>query len=155
MSAANFHTMAKFPLFVILNESFEYGLAEENGNETDETFFDNDECQDWCEEVEGRLSKLNTTLLFHKVELKSGYYDGVQFYVNERYNDIRVWSKVDYRNEFDMNRSTTLRKYDAEIKRITKALRQIADGHGMMELNCVGVFSSGEAVYERAKGGKK
>lgn len=155
MSTANFHTQKKFPLFVISDELFEYSIEDDDENETGDVVYDEGFRADWCNYMKTRLAKLNQELTFHEVILKSGYYSGIQLYVNESYETPYNMTNDECRYTWDMNRSTTIRKYDIEVRKVTKALRKLAQANSMQELNCVGIFSNGEAVYEFVKEDKK
>ena len=65
----------------------------------------------------GVMEKLNNDLTFHSMEFKSGYYEGVQLYVNTTENPHEL-DNEDCRYYFDMCRSQAIRKYDAEIRKI-------------------------------------
>ena len=95
------------------------------------------------------MEKLNDSLVFHSMEFKSGYYAGVQLYVEEKDNphDLDNESCKYY---YDMYKSQAIRKYEAEIRKINKWMEKIAVQYGWKKLNCLGVFSNGEAVYEYA-----
>ena len=96
------------------------------------------------------MEKLNDDLIFHELELKSGYYEGIQIFVGELENPHEL-DNEDCRYYYDMCRSQAIRKYDAEIRRINKWLEKVAVEHGWRKLHCLGVFSNGEAVYQYAE----
>ena len=51
-----------------------------------------------------------------------------------------------------MCRSIAIRKYKAEINRINKKLLPLFEKElGFDHIRCIGVFSNGEAIYERVK----
>lgn len=131
MSTPNFRTMENFPLFTI-----------EPADELD--------AYDLESELSEALEEINDELTFHKVELQSGYYYGLQFYVDELH-DPNEYDNDDCRYEFDLCRSVAIRRYESEINKITRRLRRLASGYGFEELCCVGVFSNGEAVYSRVQ----
>ena len=95
------------------------------------------------------MEELNNDLVFHSMEFKSGYYDGVQLYINTAENPHEL-DNEDCRYYFDMCRSQAIRKYEAEIRKINKWMEKIAVEYGWRKLNCIGVFSSGEAIYQYA-----
>lgn len=93
MGAANFQTMRDFSLYA-------------------RDFSDEIEYYDICDIVQSDLDDVNRDLLFHKITMQSGYYTGVQFYV-EAEHDL---GEYDYDNEechyyFDCCRSVAYRKY--------------------------------------------
>ncbi len=96
-------------------------------------------------------------LKYHEVTVKGGYYCGFQFVVNETCNggDLDKDSPYCIDNEdahyyYDMCRSKVLRAADAEKRKIRKWLNEVGDMPLFEKLCCVGVFSNGEAVYQRA-----
>lgn len=96
------------------------------------------------------MENFNNDLIFHKVELKGGYYTGVQLYVEEKENPYEL-DNEDCKYYYDMYRSQAIRKYDAEIHKINKWMEKVATKYGWRKLNCLGIFSNGEAIYEYAK----
>lgn len=103
------------------------------------------------------LKDINSSLLFFDVSVKSGYYAGMQLDVNWKKigwmgvaGDPEELDNDDAHFYFDCCRSEMLRKYEREQRKLGKALKELADSYGFEEIVCVGVFSNGEAVYERA-----
>lgn len=141
MSTPNFWTQADFPLF-----AHDLTTKDEAGNDCNMDWL---ETEDFCECIHADLDEINDNLLFHKIILKSGYYVGVQFYV-EINHDPSGYDNDDCQYEFGWCRSVTLRRYAGEQTKINRALKKLARGYGFMELVCIGVFSNGEAIYERA-----
>lgn len=95
------------------------------------------------------MEKLNDDLIFHSLEFKSGYYDGVQLYVKEKENPHYL-DNEDCKYYYDMYRSQAIRKYEAEIRKINKWMEKVAVEYGWRKLHCLGVFSNGEAIYQYA-----
>lgn len=96
-------------------------------------------------------------LRFHQVSVKSGYYAGFQFVVDE-VCDCGCFDKdspysidnEDAHYYYGECRSKVLRKADAEKKKIRKWLEHLPEVFGPLEiLECIGVFSNGEVVYRR------
>ena len=131
MSAANFRTMDNFPLYAMDLED-EYDLQE--------TFLS----------VSDAVETVNDELHFHKISVISGYYSGIQLYVEEQH-DPNDYDNSDCRYFFDMYRSQAIRRYKSEINKINRKLRRIADRYGFERLACTAVFSNGEAFYERVE----
>lgn len=96
------------------------------------------------------MEDFNNELTFHELTFRSGYYDGVQLYVEEKENPNEL-DNDDCRYYYDMCRSQSIRKYEAEIRKINKWMDKVATKYGWKELYCIGVFSNGEAIYEYAK----
>ena len=141
MSAPNFKTMENFPLFVLdMDRTDEYG----------DPVMDWWEVEDLCKSIREELSDLNDDYMFHKITLESGYYSGVQFYVDEL-NYMDELTNEDCRYEFDLYRSQALRRYQSEINKINRALRKLAAGFGFEEYYCAGVFSNGAALYYKVQ----
>lgn len=163
MATANFKTMDNFPLIVAENSYVKVcpdcGITNAD---------DADACEDCgcnladvspvydefgmdylCSEMKKVAEAINKETRFHNVTLMSGYYSGVQFYVDEEYYNIEDMSNDDAQAEFGMCRSVMLRKYKSEKNLITHALRKARADLGLMELVCTGRFGNGEAVYTR------
>ncbi len=132
MATANYRTMRNFDLFVFCPDEY------------DEFIYD-----DFQMDIEPDIEQLNEGLLFHKVSLKSGYYDGVQLYIDcehelDLYNDYDDDECFYY---FDMNKEDSYEAFFREIEYLKKELLKIAKNHGMNHLRCAGIFSNGEAIY--------
>lgn len=95
------------------------------------------------------MEDFTETLCFHKLDFKSGYYTGIQIYVEEVENPHEL-DNEDCHYYFDMCRSKSIRKYDAEIRKINRWLDKVAVEYGWRQLLCLGIFSNGEAVYRYA-----
>lgn len=142
MSTPNFYTMENFNLYIKAYE------PEEDYDENEAYFF----YEDIFEGVDGfkaEMEDFNNTLTFHELQFKSGYYDGVQLYVEEKENPHEL-DNEDCNYYYDMCRSKAIRKYDAEIRKINRWMDKVATEYGWKELHCVGIFSNGEAIYEYA-----
>ena len=96
------------------------------------------------------MEEFNNELTFHELTFKSGYYDGVQLFVEEKDNPHEL-DNEDCNYYYDMCRSKAIRKYDAEIRKINKWMDKVAVQYGWRELHCLGIFSNGEAIYQYAK----
>lgn len=143
MSTPNFHTMENFDLFVKVYE------PEEDYDEFEAQFFYED-IYEGFDGFKDLMENLNDSLFFHKITFESGYYDGVQLYVEELENPHEL-DNEDCRYYYDMCRSQAIRKYDAEIRKINKWMDKVATEYGWRKLHCLGIFSNGEAIYEYAK----
>lgn len=102
-------------------------------------------------ETSKRLAKeLSEKLIFHDIEIETGYYSGIQTFVEEYYEDIDLLNNEDCHYYFDMCRSKTLRKYKAEVNKINKKLLPLFKKElGFDHIRCIGVFSNGEAIYQK------
>ena len=144
MSTCNYTTQSDFDLY-IYDEDLDDTLDE------DTAINDYDFSMACVYEESKRLAKeLSKELMFHDIEIKSGYYTGIQTYVKKYYEDIEQLDNDDCHYYFDMCRSKAIRKYKAEVKRINKKLLpKFKTELGFDHIKCVGVFSNGEAVYQR------
>ena len=98
-----------------------------------------------------KMEEFNDTLTFHEITFKSGYYDGVQLYVEEKEENPHELDNEDCKYYYDMCRSVAIRKYDAEIRKINKWMEKVAAAeYGWRKLYCLGIFSNGEAIYSYA-----
>lgn len=160
MSTPNFYNQQNFKLYIKsfeamseeeyeeYAEDFEHYNGYEEAMEVERELFYEDifEGYDGFNEL---MEKFNDNLIFHKLELRSGYYDGVQLYVEEK-DDPNELDNDDCRYYYDMCRSVAIRKYEAEIHKINKWMDKVATQYGWRELHCLGIFSNGEAIYQYA-----
>ena len=144
MSTCNYTTQSDFDLY-IYDEDLDDTLDE------DTAINDYDFSMACVYEESKRLAKeLSKELMFHDIEIKSGYYTGIQTYVKKYYEDFEQLDNDDCHYYFDMCKSKAIRKYKAEVKRINKKLLpKFKTELGFDHIKCVGVFSNGEAIYER------
>ncbi len=163
MATANFRNMANFPLIVASDTYIKvcpecYCSNEEDAEKcsecgcdiTDtERHFDDIAAQEIVKEMEKVADSLNSEQSFFSVSVESGYYSGVQFYVDEEYYNLEDFTNEDARNEFDMCRSAMLRKYATAANKISKGLYKAKDELDMEELVCTARFSNGEAWYHK------
>ena len=107
--------------------------------------------EEWlCDDVKSCMDEINKELAFFEVSLQSGHYVGVQFDVDWKAGDPEELDNEDAHYYFDCCRSVMLRKYERERRKLGKKLAQLAEDFGFEEIVCIGHFSNGEAVYERA-----
>lgn len=162
MATANFKTMADFPLIVkgeeyikvcpecYLSNSSDAEKCECGCDLSDvEAIVDECECNYIIKEMEKVAAALNDAQPFYTVSVESGYYSGVQFYVDEKYCGLKDMDNDECRDEFDMCRSEMLRKFKVAGNTIRKGLEKAKEELGLDELICVARFSNGEAWYER------
>lgn len=141
MATTNFKTQKYFDLWVI-------------GDEIADDFF-------FIHDIDCALDKLNSGLKYYRVELRSGYYTGAQLYVERKSDDIELptdytaeeWREArrgylgEYYHEYKY--SEAKRRELAERRKINRWMSTTGAALGFEQLFCVGVFSSGEAVYSR------
>ena len=167
MSTPNFKTQRDFDLYVTdnfvvypyeLDENDDYVL-DENGdyviNYDVEPYFDNsyfDECKNYTD-------KLNARLDFFNIDFKDGHYTGVQTFINPQTSEFDALDFLDNPQyydtkelfaEFGVNSYILKRKILAEIKHINNdLLPELAKMYCFDKIKCVGIFSNGEAIYEK------
>ena len=159
MSTCNFKDMADFYL-ICGGEPNEYRELLEKDYDADEITDDwiYDEIRVDAEIFADKAEKFSNTLNYYNVTVSDGYYVGWQFLVEPK----EVWENAfnkdsiycidneDAQYYFGKCRSRVLREAEAECRKINKWLDKQARKPLMHKLNCVGVFSNGEAVYEDA-----
>lgn len=161
MATSNFKSMRDFPL--IVTEDLQMKVCPEcgcgQGGTTDkceccgadltevEEVYDELGMQDRIREMEEKAEELNEYLTFFTVSVVSGYYSGVQFYVDEKYCDVEEMDNDESNYEFGMCRSKMLRKYKSEGNWLRRALQKAKKEIGLMELGVVARFSNGETMY--------
>ena len=180
MSTPNFHSMENFNLFVKVFEPMTLEDYKENEFHYDDYLYPEYQAavsDEWKEEILEKsynhamelwgedfysdifngwdgfkkvMEEFNDSLLFHEISFESGYYDGVQLYVEEKENPHEL-DNEDCRYYYDMCRSQAIRKYDAEIRKINRWMEKVATEYGWRKLHCLGVFSNGEAIYQYAE----
>lgn len=139
MATANFWTMQNFDLYAV-DDDF-------SDDETDPQII-NDMCAGFYHYVEDALNldDVNDGLTFHEISLKSGYYCGIQIYVNEKDNPHNL-DNYETNYYFAMCRSIAIRRYDAEIRKIRRWMEKTLPPLGFMKLHVVARFSNGETFY--------
>lgn len=147
MSTGNFVTMKDFPLYAKDDE--EFIIRDKKGNYLG---LDNWEIEDFICYLSEELDNINSDLMFYEISLKHGYYSGIQFYVNEKYEyeDIKKWwDNSDCKSEFDLCKSNTLRKYDREFNKVNKILKRLAKKYRFENYYVSARFSNGETWYSK------
>ena len=164
MSTANYRTMDNFSLFVREDQDEakrcpECGAIMDAdatacdlcGCEELEDYYFSDEVAWECDrrEIERELDDLNYDLMFHKISLRSGYYSGVQFYVETEHDlDEYDYDNDEFHYYFDCCRSVAYRKYEAEKRKINRKLTELGKRWGFQEVVCIARFSNGEAIFQ-------
>ena len=175
MSTPNFETQKDFNLYCY----DEWDISDEEvkdlreANDYDSSISD-DTLRGWiaeynCEDVTENFSyalkecaeELNRKLDFYEIELRGGYYGGIQFYVkladkgfspySNTLSEIFEWvDNEDTRYYYDMCLSEFKRKIKSEVNFINKKLLPLlARKTGFEQYSCIGIFSNGEAIYEK------
>lgn len=100
-------------------------------------------------EMKKVAARLNEEQLFFKVTVESGYYCGVQFFVENKNDPVEDMGNVDTNYYYGMCRSRAMRKEKVAGNLIRRELRKAKEELGLIELTCSGIFSNGEAIYEK------
>ena len=174
MSTSNFWTMQNFDLWAVSDAHFSFRFCPDCGfsAEDDETecsecradlsdvdpIFDEWTAQDFYDELGRVLDAENVNLLFHKITIRSGYYDGLQLYV-ELSSDADQAGFTDdgpeyvdnesARYYFDMYRSQAVRRFESEQRKVNRILARIGRAYGMDKLGVYARFSNGETWYTK------
>ena len=162
MSTPNFKTMKDFPLIIARDRYAKQcrdcgaycDTDEEVCPSCGEPLYDCEIVPDYeadeivAQEMIEIADRINDGLIFHEVKMESGHYSGAQFLVEELYDDISEMTNEYTHYHFDMNKSKAVRRYEAEKRKIVRELRKLTKC-GFEELECVAIFSNGEAVYEK------
>ena len=163
MSAPNFKTMKDFPLMVIATPyckvcpecgctcGTEEDVCSECGADISavEAVYDEWTDGDNARNMEAAAEKVNEGLDFLKVTVESGYYSGMQFFVDTIKDSPEDLDNEDCQNQYGRCRSKAIRDYNAEVRKVNKWLSKQKEELGLTELICVGMFSNGEAVYSK------
>ena len=129
MATSNFRTMDNFPLIV---------AAE--GMDGD--------CGIVCD-METVAEELNAEQPFFKVSVKGGYYEGCQFFVEEKYEGLCRWGEEDAQDEFGKPLDEVLREYEEAFRSVKAGLESAKKGLGLVELAVSARFSNGETWYRK------
>lgn len=142
MSTPNFKTQDNFPLYVYDDGEMEWW-----------------EAQDYFGAVKSAMDEQNSGLAFFRITLKSGYYCGVQFYVEmtdaadmagftpdgDLYAD-----NESCRYYLDMCYSQARRKFGSEARKVQRLMQKLAEEWFFEKYYCTAIFSNGEAIYAPA-----
>lgn len=160
MGTCNYKTQDKFDLYVTtyeVDEEYIKQCEKENGHEFDGELDRQIFYEDIYMEAERLADKLNKELMFYQIEIRDGYYDGLQTIIQgtdwcDGFYNIEDMSNYDCHYYFDMCRSKAIRKHNTEVNKINKKLLPLFKKElGFEHIKCIGVFSNGEAIYERVK----
>ena len=171
MGTCNFHSMKNFDLWAV--DDFYFKVCPEcsfGGQDGDECEYCGADLSDvdpefddvaemvFYEDILRDLEEINAGLLFHEITLKSGYYAGLQLFVELNNAADHAGFTEDgpeyvdnesARYYFDLCRSHAIRKYEAEQRKINKILAKIGGAYGMDKLAIYARFSNGETWYTK------
>lgn len=160
MGTCNYITQSDFDLYTIEYKSPTQEEIEDFMIETGEIFDEDFDSEmfyyDTYKNAEWLAERINKELTFYKIRIACGYYDGIQTIVEQTdwnyYNNVEDMDNDACKYYFGMCRSIAIRKYKAEINKINKKLLPLFEKElGFNRIRCIGVFSNGEAIYERVK----
>lgn len=160
MGTRNYISQDNFDLYITeyeVDEEYIKEYEEINECEFDEEWDSQMFYEDIYMQAERLANKLNEELMFYQIEIRSGHYDGLQTIIqgtdwHDSYYNIEDVSNDDCHYYFDMCRSKAIRKHNAEVNKINKKLLPLFEKElGFDHIRCIGVFSNGEAIYERVK----
>ena len=158
MGTCNYISQTDFDLYTIeynVDEEYIKEYEEINECEFDEEWDSQIFYEDIYREAKRLANKLNEELIFYEIDIKDGYYCGLQTIIkgtdwNDYYFEVEDMDNDDCYYYFDMCRSKAIRKHQAEINKINRKLLPLFEKElGFGHIRCVGVFSNGEAIYER------
>lgn len=161
MGTANFRTMNYgMPLIVggILDFDEQKEIYEAEFDEEYTVDIHEQSLADWYEDAKFSAEEFGETLKYHRVGIRSGYYDGFQFTVEEitkkhfelDEDSIYCPDEEETQYYYDTDLKTALREAAEEKERIRKWLESLTE-QGYMCLVCIGRFSNGEAIYKERK----
>lgn len=167
MSTPNFKTQQYFNLYVTdnflqypyeLDENDDFVLDDKGNPIIDydvDPFFD----YSYFEECKKYTDKLNARLDFFNIDFEDGRYRGVQTYINPQTSDFdaldflenpQYYDTKELFSEFGVNSYILKRQILGEIKHINNdLLPELARIYNFDKIVCVGIFSNGEAIYEK------
>lgn len=105
---------------------------------------------------EEELNDFNTGLKHFELKLESGYYQGVQYDIEETdsYNDyesIQDITDEDANYYYGLSAKEVKAEFENDLAKIREFLQKQVNSPYVIELNCMGIFSNGEAIYKEAK----
>lgn len=160
MGTCNYITQSDFDLYTIEHSKPTQEEIENFMIETGEMFDEDFDCEMFYrytyEDAELLAERINKELTFYKIKIGCGYYDGIQTFVDhshwDYYNNVEDMDNDACKYYFGMCRSKAIRKHKAEVNKINKKLLPLFEKElGFDHIRCIGVFSNGEAIYERVK----
>ena len=165
MSTSNFYSQKDFPLIAAIYEKPDdiEAYEKETGDPYDETNDSYWYYEDMANDMNEAADDINEELKFYKVETRSGYYNGIQFYVNEDkvpdYEYTRNHygekgadeeAKFDYGDDFE-NAKAVEKAVEEEQEKVHDWLIETCKRLGLMCLGVSAHFSNGETLYHEIK----
>lgn len=163
MSTPNFNqiTLNKLDLPLIVGgagndfETRKKEFESEYGDEYTENHYNEEICLD-AEILSDELKEFNDKLNHFELFIESGYYSGFQYNVKEtdNYNDYESVQDINDEDAdyyYGMSAKEIKAEFENELKQIREFLKSKINSPYIIELNCMGIFSNGEAIYKEAK----
>lgn len=163
MSTANFKTMKDFPL-IIAEDTYCKVCPEckcTNAEDADEcencgadlsavsAFADDFQREDIVGEMQRAADEINAESDFFNVSVESGYYTGVQFYVEDKGEFLDEMDDEECQYEWGMDKDEALRRYEEDYKAVLASLQKAKENIGLTELAVMARFSNGEVMYSK------
>lgn len=163
MSTPNFNQtkLNKFELPLIVGgmgndfETRKNEFESENGDEyTENQYFTETSFE--AEMLSEDLKTFNNGLKHFELTIEPGYYQGWQYDINEidGYNDYESIQDIDDENAdyyYGVSAKEIKAEFDNELEQIREYLKSEINSPYRIKLNCMGIFSNGEAIYKEAK----
>lgn len=163
MATSNFITQDDFPLYVMDDPTYlvcsACGEVCEEGEdccpicgESLSTCFDDLAAEELIDEMKTYIGEANEQLTAYEIQIKSGYYTGLQLYVVELLpdpSDYPDFDNSDAHYYFDMCLSKAKRFHAAQKRKTIRLMDQIASQMGMDKLGIYARFSNGETWYTK------
>ena len=101
------------------------------------------------------LQKFNSELKHFELKLEDGYYVGVQYDIEETdsYNDYETIQDItdeDADYYYGLSAKEVKAEFENDLTKIREFLKKQVNAPYVIELNCVGVLSNGEAIYKKS-----
>lgn len=180
MGCPNFETQDLFPLYVLDHADYYYKRCDECGEEFSADEYDEcPYCGEWLgderfdeylweddfDSIRTDLKKENNHLNFFEIQIVNGYWADAQLIVNLTRSADYCGFDIDGDTDCVCNdctklyynccRSECIRRFNVEINKVRKIMKKIKEEHFMIELGCCGIFSNGEAIYNRVDSGER
>ena len=173
MGTSNFKSMTNFNIYAWIYEPDIEFIKDEYPESIDDN--GNVDCNllndfaisewEWVEsEITPKIDDMNDSLIFHKIRLESGYYDGVQIFIEEPYGiTAHSWDKVarswtleecisecwyDKFGDDSHNKNRLISKYLNEVETIQNWLDKVGRECGFIPYGSVARFGNGETWYQ-------
>jgi hypothetical protein len=149
MATSNFLTQRNFDLYAA-DFSLPVYAQDENGEEIEGEIVDYYFDEDFYDEAEKAVEALNSSLKFYKIELRDGYYSGVQTVINsDEAPDLAYYTGAECFQEYGVNRYILQRMMNAEKTRINRDLLPRLKEYGFEKFAVYARFNNGETWYTR------